>query len=197
MILDLTSAPKALDYKPAAPLNGNSYGIATREHGDDFNTAHSVVMRRLYPIDRPKVPTGPWTPTCYRAETLLPSHAPDACQSAQVLCNLFEAQAPDRLVDLAVIVTLRFEAYALRHEAWEVHRAFAREYFVLERNLPVVLAMHVPQLSFRRYRPHSHLVVLSRRLLGSDFADFADDLFADDAHVKCAEAFADFADRSA
>lgn len=195
MIPNLTSAPKALDYRPAAPINGNSYGTATREHGEGINTAHSIVMRRLFPIDRPKVLTGPWIPTCYRSETLLPSHAPDACQKAHVLCDLFE-QSPDRIVDLAVIVTLRFASSALRHEAWELHRAFAREYFVLERNLPVLMAMHVPQLSFRRNPPHTHLVVLSRRLLGSDFADFADDLFAMDASVKCAAAFVKFSARS-
>jgi len=89
--------PPGLDYVPAEPIDGNSYGTAARPYGVGINTAHSVVMRRLYLIDRPTGSGGLWTPTCYRYEVLLPSKAPDACADARHLCGLFEAQARDRL----------------------------------------------------------------------------------------------------
>jgi len=91
-------------------------------------------------------------------------------------------------------MTLRLEHTGLAHQALELHRAFARTEFVKKRNLPVVLAMHVPQLSFRFNAPHTHLIIFGRRLLGSHFADFAADLFADDANIGCAEAFRAFAE---
>jgi hypothetical protein len=185
--------PPGLDYVPAEPVDGNSYGAAARSYGASINTAHSVVMRRLFPVDRPTGTGGPWVPTCYRHEVLLPVKAPDACSAPDHLCDLFESQARERLYSLAVIMTLRFEHTGLAHEAWELHRAFARSEFVRKRNLPVVLAMHIPQLSFRFNAPHTHLVIFGRRLLGSHFADFAADLFADDASIACADAFRTFA----
>ena len=192
MVSETKPAAKGLDYTPAAPINGNSYGTALREHAGDINTAHTIVMRRLFPINRPKSATGPWSPTCYRSDVLLPSHAPDACQRPQALCDLFETQAMEGLYSVAVIMTLRFPSIALRHDAWELHRAFARDEFVKKRSLPVVMAMHVPQLSSRMALPHTHLVILARRLVGSEFADFSTDLFAEGASVACAKAFTDF-----
>ena len=186
-------APAGLDYKPAARLDGNSYGVAERERGSGINTAHSLVARRLFPVDRANSKTSPWVPTCYRHDVLLPPDAPDACCDPLLLCDMFERQAMASLYSVGVVVTLRFDQKELCHKAYELHRAFARDEFVVKRSLPVVLAMHIPQLSSRIAPPHSHLVVLARRLHGSHFGDFATDLFDDPASIGCAEAFRKFA----
>jgi len=192
MGIDFGNAPPSgQDYRAASPIGNISYGVADRVHGARINTAHSVALRRLYPVDRDISPV----PTCYRYDVLLPLGAPDACRDPQALCDHFEAQARADQYDVAVIMTLRFDARASRHEHWELHRAFARDEFVLKRDLPVVAVMHVPQISCRIALPHTHLVILARRLLGPDFGDFPSDLLRDPAAgiSACAAAFDTFA----
>ena len=87
------TVPAGLDYVPAAPIDGNSYGVAGRIHGSGINTAHSFVARRLFPVERSNSEASPWVPTCYRRDVLLPPDAPDACHDPQLLCDMFERQA--------------------------------------------------------------------------------------------------------
>ena len=187
------TAQVGLDYVPAPPIDGNSFGVTARTHGTGVNTAHSFIARSLFPVERANSEASPWVPTCFRHDVLLPEDAPDACHDPQLLCDMFKRQAMAGLYTLGVIMTLRFAQKDLCHAAFELHRAFAREEFVTKRSLPVVFAMHVPQLSSRIALPHSHLVILARRLDGSHFGDFAKDLFDPQASVGCADAFQKFA----
>jgi len=193
MDIDFSNAPPSgQDYCAASPIGNISYGVADRQHCGKVNTAHSLAMRRLYPVERTTSPV----PTAYRNDVLLPAGAPDAYRDPRALCDHFEAQARSDQYNVAVIMTLRFDPRASRHEHWELHRAFARDEFVLKRDLPVLAVMHVPQISCRIALPHTHLVILARRMLGPDFGDFSADLLRDpNASVACAAAFKKFSRR--
>ncbi|KQN30263.1 hypothetical protein ASF00_05630 [Sphingomonas sp. Leaf34] len=90
------------------------------------------------------------------------------------------------------MITLRFEHHALLHRGWELARGFALQCLATERDTPVVAAMHVPQVAGRKLKPHVHLIASSRRILGSNCADFVTDLLGADAKTNAAKLWSDW-----
>jgi hypothetical protein len=144
-----------------------------------------VVHRRLVQFGLPM--REQWQPTCSRWDVLLPPHAPDACQDPQELARFIDLHRMPAQQDLAVLITLRFAQQSLLHRGWELARGFALQHFAIERETPVVAAFHVPQIAGRRSKPHCHLLISARRIIGSHCADFVSDLLGPDGKVLAGE----------
>ncbi len=80
----------------------------------------------------------------------------------------------------------------LLHRGWEPARGSALQCLATERNTLVVAAMHVPQVAGRKLKPHVHLIASSRRILGSNCADFVTDLLGSDAKANTAKLRSDW-----
>lgn len=173
----------------AEDLDG-SFGIIPCSFKGRTNRMVDVVHRRLVQFGRPMVE--PWSPTCTRWDVLLPPHAPDACRDPQALASMIYAQRMPDQQDLAILITLRFEHHALLHRGWELARSFALQRLAIDRETPVIAALHVPQIAGRRHKPHCHLVASARRILGSNCADFVTDLLGADAKLNAAALWADW-----
>jgi hypothetical protein len=189
------SVPAATrDYASQGPFAGDdldgSFGIIPCTFKDRPNRMVDVVHRRLVQFGRPMIE--PWVPTCTRFDVILPPHAPDACHDPHTLARLIDAQRIPDQQDLAILITLRFEHHALLHRAWELARGFSLQCLATERDTPVVAAMHVPQVAGRRHKPHIHLIVSARRILGSNCADFVTDLLCADAKANAAKLWSDW-----
>ncbi len=182
------------DYASQGPFDGDgldgSFGIIPCTFKDRPNRMVDVVHRRLVQFGRPMAE--PWAPTCTRFDVMLPPHAPDACHDPQGLARLIDAQRMPDQQDLAILITLRFEHHALLHRGWELVRGFALQRLAIDRDTPVVAAMHVPQVAGRRHKPHVHLIASARRILGSNCADFVTDLLGTDAKANAARLWADW-----
>lgn len=167
--------PAGLDYVPEPGPNPHlSYGVVEAANGDEpKRTLSDVVVRRLYPTERP--PAGaPWDhPSCECWDIALPREAPDAFRDPQMLAQAYHLRAGEKIQHLAAVVTLRFpetEDPTVRmhlHEGWELSRGFAGK---LTRKFDVacLVIMHVPARSWGMNPPHSHLVIPVRKI-GSAF----------------------------
>lgn len=173
-------APPGVDYDPVTGDFANiSFGVV---QADDIRgrprRLEDVVVKRLFPTERPD-PFAPWPePTAYRARVLLPRGASDHLEDPRQLCAAFHAKPGDQIQHLAAIVTIRFPEVdevpqRLRlHEAVELSRGFARHLTRIY-NTAVVFCMHVPATSWGIGVPHSHLCVPLRVVLpGSQFSRF-------------------------
>ncbi len=168
---------RGLDYTPQRPHSpALSYGVAERIKASYTNTAHEIVARRLENFEACRLPVLEGAPTCPRHDILLPWHAPDHCATYKGICDHFERQALPHQQHLIGILTLRFQHHDCRHRLWERGRAFLMERIVAARELPVVVALHIPSRALRSTGPHLHAMIFLRRLLGPDFADFDRDL---------------------
>ncbi|WP_028967910.1 hypothetical protein [Sphingomonas phyllosphaerae] len=188
-----STPPSPRDYAGQGPFAGDadgSFGIIPCIFKERPNTMVDVVHRRLVQFGRPM--TEPWQPTCSRWDVLLPTHAPDACHDPHTLARLIDAQRLPEQQDLAILITLRFAHHALLHRGWELARGFALQRLARDRDVPVVAALHVPQIAARKHKPHVHLVASSRRILGSNCADFVDDLLGPDAKATAAALWNDW-----
>lgn len=162
-----------LDYTPQGrAIDRMSYGIAPRLKAGRRQTAHMIVARRLENFEAANLTplTGP--PTCQRHDVLLPVDAPDHCWTPRGLCDHFEAQALPNQTDLFGVLTLRCAHRDPRPAFWESARGFLRTQVVEARQLPVVMALHVPSIAARDLQPHVHALVCLRRLPGPDFSVF-------------------------
>lgn len=83
--------------------------------------------------------------------------------------------------DLFGVLTLRCAHRDARPAFWESVRGFLKAHIVDARQLPVVMALHVPSLAGRNLAPHVHALVSLRQLPGPDFGVFDDDLKGPDA----------------
>lgn len=177
----MPNAAKATrDYASQGPFKeggDGSFGIIPCKYSGRTNRMVDVFTKRLVQFGHPV--TDPLKPTCSRWDVLLPPHAPDACVDPIVLAQLIDAQRMPAQTDLAILITLRFAHRGLMHQAWEMARGFARQRLAIERETPVLACMHIPQLAARHHKPHVHLLASSRRLLGSNLADFVSDLLGE------------------
>lgn len=172
----------SLDYTPQGRAVARmSYGVAPRMKAGRSQTAHMIVARRLENFEVGDVPplTGP--PTCRKHDVLLPFDAPDHCWTPKGLCDHFEAQALPGQRDLCGVLTLRCEHRDARQPFWEKVRDFLQTHIVRSRQLPVVMALHVPSIAARDLAPHIHALISLRRLPGPDFSVFDADLTGPDA----------------
>jgi hypothetical protein len=165
------------DYASQGPFaNGadGSFGVIGCSYKGRTNMMLDIVHRRLVQFGLPM--REQWQPTCARWDVLLPPHAPDACQDPQTLARFIDLHRMPAQQDLAVLITLRFAQESLLHRGWELARGFALQRLATERETPVVAAFHVPQIAGRRSKPHCHLLMSARRIIGSHSADFVTDL---------------------
>lgn len=108
----------------------------------------------------------PDTVTAARTDLLLPDDAQADYMDVRHLLARYDATLPAHETHAFVQVTLHFPDAANMHSAWEEARAFAMEYFVLDRQrrLAVIMALHAPSLAASGSPLHAHLLVPLRRL---------------------------------
>lgn len=179
----LPAGPRGgLDYTPQGrAVERMSYGVAPRIKAGRHQTAHMIVGRRLENFEALDAPPLAGPPTCRRHDVLLPRHAPDHCWTPRGLCDHFEAQAMPNQTDLFGVLTLRCAHHDARPAFWESVRGFLRTHIVDARQLPVVMALHVPSIAGRNLPPHVHALLSLRQLPGPDFGIFDADLKGPDA----------------
>lgn len=162
-----------LDYTPQPGGSKMvSYGVAERVKCGRVQTAHDIIARRLCNFESEVAPPLQAAPTCPRHDLLLPRYAPDNCGTYKGLADHFEAQALPHQTHLVGILTLRFKNEDLCHHVWELSRQFLYEKIVIERSLPVVVALHIPSRAGRSTPPHVHAMIVMRQCLGSNFGMF-------------------------
>ncbi|MFW2828520.1 hypothetical protein [Sphingomonas sp. ID0503] len=146
--------PAGLDYVPVAGSNPNlSYGVIEAVNGDEpKRTLGDVILRRLFPTERP-APGSSWEGhTCEAWDIVLPREAPDAYRDLQALSQAYHLKAGEKILHLAAVVTLRFpevedpKSRMHLHEAWELSRGLAS---TLTRKFDVacIVVLHVPARS--------------------------------------------------
>lgn len=171
-----------LDYTPQGPaVDRMSYGVASRVKAGRYQSAHMIVARRLENFEAANAPPLSGPSTCRRDDVLLPRHSPDHCWTPRGLCDHFEAQAMPNQTDLFGVLTLRCAHQDARPAFWESVRGFLKTHIVDARQLPVVMALHVPSIAARNLPPHVHALVSLRQLPGPDFGVFDADLKGPDA----------------
>lgn len=181
------TAVPGLDYLPVSGGDENlSFGVIQAGSGAKPSaSAEAALFRRLYPVLKPQDMSAPWPdPSCFRHDVLLPRGASDGLWDARKLARAYDEQGFS-LVDLAVLVTLRFPEVEMVPqrmtlcEAWQEVRAFAFDRIVRTHNLAAVCIMHVPARAARPGAPHVHIFVPARELLPSGFGKFARPLATD------------------
>jgi hypothetical protein len=198
------SAPEGLDYVPVPGSDPNLvFGVIRATLAGVPNTAMEAVMRRLFPVARPKDPHLPWPrPTCFKSDVLLPHWANSDYFDPQALCRAYDAQTWDGVRDLAIIMNFRFpEAQSVGGgpptmslaEIYELVRSYAYLRLTLKRGLATVLAMHVPsRAGVADAAPHCHVICLSRVLSIEGFGPFIPSLAKDAGREVIAAEFNDW-----
>lgn len=174
------NALPSLDYDPITGDNPDiSFGVVeAADLGGRRRRLEDVVVKRLFPTERPD-PFEPWpSPTAQSEEVLLSRGASDHLDDPQQLCAAFHSKEGNQIQHLAAVVTIRFpevDAVPQRlrlHEARELGRGFGLRLTRIH-NTAVVFCMHVPATSWGIGPPHCHLVIPVRVLLpGSGFSTF-------------------------
>ena len=181
-------APEGLDYVPIPGADSNLiFGVIRATLAGISTTALLAVFRRLFPVAQPEDPEKPWPrATCFRHDVLLPPWAPADYLDPQTLCRAYAAQGWDGVKDLVIIASFRFPETISTpptmtlQSAYELVRAFAYQRLTLDRNLAVVLAMHVPARAGQDgLPPHLHVMALARELGPAGFGPFLRPLASD------------------
>lgn len=102
--------------------------------------------------------------TAARTDLVLPHDAQADYMDVRHLLARFDAMLPSQETHAFVQVTLQFPDAINLHSAWEEARAFAMNYFVRERRLAVIMALHAPNLAASGSFLHAHLLTPLRRL---------------------------------
>jgi hypothetical protein len=173
-------APQGLDFVPVEGGAVNlTFGVVRRQIGaGPSQTVGQTVKRRLCIGDKSPA-DAPWVPNCHRWDVLLPANAPESCADPKTLCDRYEKQAFPTIKDLVVMATLRFPDPDRLHQSWEKTRAFARERLCEERNIAVIMAMHLPISIGSTNPPHVHLMMPARSLHSYGFGEFVRPLATD------------------
>jgi len=160
-------APPGCDYDPVAGDDPNiSYGTARSGSGKTKRTLADVIVKRLFPVDRPADTVAPWpTPTCHDHGILLPRGAPDHLSDYPTLAREYHANSGDAIDHLATIITFRFpNADAVPptgpsrlHEIWELCRGFGGK-ISDDLQVAVLPVFHVPGKNWGLGFPHVHLI---------------------------------------
>ncbi|MEN3973381.1 hypothetical protein WJS89_11950 [Sphingomicrobium sp. XHP0235] len=129
--------------------------------------------------------------TAERVEVLLPDDAPDLLIDPDLLVSTFEASYPKGETLAFAQVTMQFADAPNLHSSFEKARAWCRQEFCDERQLPVLLVLHVPFRLGSANPPHVHAMVLSRQLTRLGWGK-VDRLLASDPHrPECATSWFD------
>lgn len=159
------NAPPGCDYDPVVGTDANtSYGTVRAGQGKTRRSLTDVIVKRLFPVDRPIELGSAWpAPTCHAHDMLLPRGAPDHLSDYPTLAR--EYHSSDAIDHLATIITLRFPnadavpstGPARLHEIWELCRGFGGK-LRDELQVAVVPVFHVPGKHWGLGCPHVHLI---------------------------------------
>lgn len=157
------------------------FGILRQSYQGFQNSVLEFGERKLRPVEG-QAPDGSPDPealTAYRYGTVLPQDAPDGFDDVRVLLlGLDRAVCPHEPAML-IYLTLGYPEATRLHHCWEEARAFSFEAFARKRQLPVLLCQHRPGEVGSDNPVHLHLLVSPRRLDGTGFRGYANDLLCD------------------
>lgn len=159
-----------------APIEPDfAFGVLRRTFNERTNDTVTFTRQKLHPIASAAAGARAWLPTAYRHDVLLPHDASDCLGSARILTETFEEQSRPDQRDLALVIKITLADDRPLHQGWESVRSYAHQALVRDRQLAVVLAMHVPRLSgMRSANPaHIHVIALSRELRDGVFGEFS------------------------
>lgn len=122
----------------------------------------SKVLKKFQPVEG--CGDNPDGVTAARTDLVLPNDAQADYMDARHLLARFDATLPARETHAFVQVTLHFPDAVNLHGPWEEARAFAIDYFVRERRLAVIMALHAPNLAASGSSLHAHLLAPLRRI---------------------------------
>ncbi|MGI4876208.1 MAG: MobA/MobL family protein [Janthinobacterium lividum] len=152
------------------------FGVLRRHFGKLDNDAVDFVRAKLHPVA--PVPVAGmgrrWQPTAARYDVLLPPSMPQLLSSPRLLLETFEEHSRPDQRDLLIVVKIVLPADEMLHEGWERVRAYARQAFVRDHGLAVVMALHAPSSSGMHdaSASHVHLMALTRRWDAGGFGAF-------------------------
>jgi hypothetical protein len=180
-------AIEGMDYVPVPGSDPNIvFGVVRSTLGGKANTATGAILGRLYPIKLATCDDAPTlNPQCYRFDVTLPNWAPSDYVNPLVAARDYDDLAWDGMKDLVIMINFRFpQAIRTPPEislpaAWELVRGFAYQRLTCDRDLVVVLAMHVPTLAGRPGAPHIHTMAFARRCGPTGFGEFVRPLATD------------------
>lgn len=181
----LTRSENPMDWvfdNPLGAMPGFVFAVLKKSYQGHPNSAVEFGGRKLRPIlgvTKDGAPD-PDVITAYRTGTVLPTDAPDAFDEPEVLLRAIDAFACDHEASLLIYVTLSFPEATRAHHSWEEARAFSLEAFARKRKLPVCLIQHRPGEVGSDNPIHLHLLVGARRLDGTGFRGYAEELLCDD-----------------
>lgn len=122
----------------------------------------SRVLKKFQPVEGSG--DDPDAVTAARTDLVLPDDAQADYMDVRHLLARFDATLPFQETHAYVQVTLHFPGAVNLHGPWEEARAFAMNYFVRERRLAVIMALHAPNLAASGSFLHAHLLIPLRRL---------------------------------
>jgi hypothetical protein len=127
-----------------------------------------------------------------RHEVLLPDLASSEYLDWEVLVRRFDETLPSFCHDAYAAVKIDLPPDQAPHVGFETVRSYAHEYFVRGKDLPVVLALHVPYMAGSKNRPHTHILIPARQLGAHGFGLACRDLCSDQGHLASFEAWKAF-----
>jgi hypothetical protein len=167
------------------PLGSNedfTFGVLKQSYGGYANSACLFGFHKLNPLGLQRGPDGAPLPGfgCYKSGVVLPPHADDALDSEVDLLIAIEESACQHEAALLLYVTLSFPGATRLHHCWSEGVAFANEAFAIKRHLPVVVVQHRPGAAGSGNPVHLHLLVGPRRLDGTGFRGYAEDILCNE-----------------
>jgi len=113
-----------------------------------------------------------------RRDFVVPCAAPRTINSiADLIAAFYTIPALRR--DVMIEMKYILQAGAVPHQAYEVVRGFAHQYFALERRLAAMMVLHLPYRSGSKAGNHIHLFVPARHLTEDGFSNGVDGLVHD------------------
>ena len=130
--------------------------------------------------------------TALRHEVLLPCGASSEYLDRQLLVSRYDETLPSYFYDAFAQIKIELDEDKPLHIGYEMVRAYARRYFVLGMDLPVILVLHAPAIAGSRNKPHVHIMIPARQLGHNGWGIAARELCCDAGHVAALEAWKTF-----
>ncbi|QDP20445.1 hypothetical protein [Sphingomonas xanthus] len=173
-----------MDWLYDNPLGGYpnfTFGVLEQSYRGYPNTPSEFALRKLRPVGGLDH-AGSFdekTFTAYRYGSVLPDDAPDNLDAAVPLIRAMDFSLCSSHPAALIYATLDFPDTRRLHHAWEESRAFAYHQLAQKRHLPVLVVEHRPGDAGSDNPVHCHLLIGARKLDGTGFRGFADDLLTD------------------
>jgi hypothetical protein len=158
-----------------------TFGILEQTYRGFANTPSEFCLRKLRPVNalEHEGSFDEETFTAYRFGTVLPGDAPDVFDSTALLLKGFDLAVSPNQPAVLIYVTLAFPEARRLHHVWEESRAFAYENFAKKRQLPALIVQHRPGDAGSDNPVHSHLMISPRRIDGTGYRGFAEELLCE------------------